>query len=119
MNIKQILLRAAIAHPGCANAKVVAAIVRKRILAFGFNNYKTHPLQKQYARNPASLCLHAEIDAIARLGHQAKGADLYVARVLKNGTPAMAKPCQGCVRAIAAFGIRNVYYTTHNGGWNA
>jgi len=27
----------------------------------------------------------------------------------------MSKPCEGCARAIAQFGIKKVYYTTEEG----
>jgi len=79
----------------------------------GFNRYKTHPLQKKFGRNSESIYLHAEIDAICQaVKHTTiEGASLYIARVLKNGEPALAKPCVGCERAIVHFGIRYVEWT--------
>lgn len=84
----------------------------------GQNSYKTHPMAKKFGRNEKSLCLHAEVDAIRnclRFGDDPSGGTLYVARVLKNGKPAMAKPCEGCERAIVAFGIKDVEWTTDDG----
>lgn len=81
----------------------------------GFNSKKTHPLAKRFGRNSQAICLHAEVDAIRkaiRSGSETFGSSLYVARILKNGTPAMAKPCPGCQRAIIAFGIKEVEWTT-------
>ena len=39
------------------------------------------------------------------------GCTLYVARVLKDGTWAMAKPCKRCQAIIRNRGVRRVYYT--------
>lgn len=80
----------------------------------GFNSRKTHPLAKRFGRHEDAICLHAEIDAIRnclRCGDDPEGGTMYVARVLKNGKPALAKPCEGCQRAIVAFGIRDVFWT--------
>jgi len=80
----------------------------------GFNKYKTHPLQKKFGRNPHSIHLHAEMDAIVQAvmaRDSIDGASLYIARVLKDGTPALAKPCVGCERAIIHFGIKEVSWT--------
>ena len=81
---------------------------------YGINRYRTHPLQKKFGRNRNSVYLHAEIDAIVKAMRYEKsimGARLYVARVLKNGRPALAKPCPGCQRAIMAFRIGKVEWT--------
>lgn len=80
----------------------------------GYNQLKTHPFQEKFKRNSKSLYLHAEIDAIVnalRARPDIRGADMYVARVLKDGTPALAKPCEGCERALIHFGIKNVEWT--------
>lgn len=81
----------------------------------GMNSYKTHPLAKKFGRNDKSICLHAEIDAIVsciRKGDDPEGGTLFVARVLKNGKAALAKPCEGCQKAIIHFGIKDVEWTT-------
>lgn len=81
----------------------------------GLNSRKTHPLAKKFSKNDKTICLHAEIDAIRKCiscGIDPSGGVMAVARVLKNNTPALAKPCAGCASAIVAFGIRNVEWTT-------
>ena len=89
-------------------------ILSDNSVLIGENKYKTHPLQKQFGRNIHSIHLHAEIDAIVqatRVFGDIKGSSLYIARVLKDGTSALAKPCIGCQRAIIHFGIQNVWWT--------
>lgn len=108
-------------------ARLSSAIVYKnQIVSTGVNSLKSHPFQKRFGRNSESIFLHAEISAIKNaLRHMTiddiADADLYVTRVKReNGrdsdfVSAMARPCAGCQRAIAEFGIRNVFYTTDKG----
>lgn len=80
----------------------------------GYNKRKTHPFQDKFKRNEKSLYLHAEIDAIVnamRNRVDITGSSLYIARVLKNGQTALAKPCEGCERALVHFGIHHVEWT--------
>lgn len=112
------LLKIAYANPGCSSAKMAAVIKdRKSTVSFGLNQMKTHPLQAKYGKNKHAICLHAEIDAIrnAPRDYDFRGTSLFVARSLKNGQSALAKPCSGCQRAIRDFGISRVYYTTEDG----
>ena len=55
--------------------------------------------------NPSA---HAEARALKKADF---GAELYVARVIRDGTWVMAKPCKTCQALIRAKGIRKVYYT--------
>lgn len=104
--------------PYVARAKVGAIIVyKKRIIAFGRNRYKTHPLQARYGRNEQSIFLHAEIDAIRQaISFDLSNTSLLVLRV-KRSFPTgpfhmgNSKPCSGCMRAIAAFGIKDVWWS--------
>ena len=110
-----------------AGAKVGAVLViKKRVISFGVNKRKTHPFQKAHAKNKDAIDLHAENDAIVNaLRHfdvdELKRATLYVARVKKptarsQFTWGLAKPCSGCQKAIAAMGIKRVFYTTDEEG---
>jgi deoxycytidylate deaminase len=92
----------------------------------GFNSYKTHPLQKKFGSNSESIHIHAELDAIikairweaSQAGARYKDITdlskyrLSVARVLNDGTPSIAKPCSGCLKAIASFNIKEMEWTT-------
>lgn len=110
------------ARPLVANHRVGAIVARNsKIISFGLSSYKTHPLQKKFAKNPKAIHLHAEVDAIKNALRKARVEKLskytiYVARIKKDGTIATAKPCKGCARAIAHFGLKRVVYTTSNGG---
>lgn len=91
-----------------------------------WNSYKTHPLQAKFGSNEQSIHQHCElaviIKAIRCLSKQAGshysditdlgGFRMAVARVLKDGTPALARPCIGCQRALEAFSIKDVEWTT-------
>lgn len=83
---------------------------------YGQNKYKTHPLMKRFSRSDDKLCLHAEIDALLKMDSYPDFScyDIYIARVLKNNTPALAKPCSTCLGALTYFGIRNMYWTAND-----
>ena len=104
-------------------ARLAAGLVyRNKIVAIGTNQKKSHPFQKKYSKNENSIYLHAEIcaivNALKRVDERVLSkSSLYVCRVKHpthfdpTFTWGMAKPCVGCQRAIAAFGIRKVYYS--------
>lgn len=112
-----LAIRLARSNPGTDRAKMAAVIAKRNtVLAVGFNQYKSHPLQAQFSANEEAIFLHAEIDAIRNCIREhgegvLSGSTLYIARVYKNGKPALAKPCKGCQRAIAAFNIKHVVWT--------
>jgi len=84
---------------------------RNSIVSVGMNSYKTHPLMAARTKWPF---LHAEQNAIIRAGlDNCEGLDLYIARVLKNNTLALSKPCKVCIKLIKDVGIKNVYYSTN------
>ena len=96
--------------------------IGNRLVSYGFNSRKTHPLQYKYSKNDNAICIHAEIDAIKNALRSVSvenlsSATMYIARA-KSPAPrkpktlrGLAKPCDGCARAISAFNIRNVYWT--------
>lgn len=102
--------------------KLAAGVVKKnRLVAIGYNQLKSHPLQSQFGKNLDSVYLHAEIDAIRksiRLLNTSELTDcvLYVLRVKRGSNGdwirGLSKPCDGCYRAINNYGIKRVYYTT-------
>lgn len=87
-------------------------IVGKRLIT-GHNREKTHP---KYA-NPEKherRSLHAELDCLKRSPIFKAGtggsSEIYVYREL-DGLPAMARPCNHCMKFIREAGIEKVYYT--------
>jgi len=118
---KQTLTDLAIANIGIRNRiKLAAGVVYKnRLVAVGVNSYKSHPLMSKYGKNPEAIYLHAEVDAIKNALRvlslqELEKSDILVVRVRKDGhdyKTCLAKPCDGCARAIQAFNLRNLYYT--------
>lgn len=97
-----------------------------KILAIGYNTNKTNPMQFHYnkyrgyknfyARNNGVV--HAEGTVLLKtrfLDIDWSKTTIYVYRELKDGTPALAKPCPGCQIALLERGIGTVVYTTVNG----
>ena len=118
------LERVAIYSEGLAGRfKLASAIVyRKNIITIGTNSYKTHPIMNEYGVNDSAIYLHAEIDALNKAlrfvqEDQLAKCDLYVLRVKREDgfgsawIRGLAKPCDGCMKAIERYKIKNVYYT--------
>lgn len=84
---------------------------KKTIVSQGFNSRKTHPLTLKFGKHSDAICIHAELAALIGAKQDVTGMNMAVARVLKNGTPALAKPCEGCFRAIISYGIADVIWT--------
>lgn len=96
---------------------VTAKVYDKRgtLIAEARNSYtKTHPLMVHFGKQ-ANVSnrpfLHAEVAALLRCGTRTPYR-LHVERYRKDGRPALAKPCPICERAIAAWGVQRVTYTT-------
>ena len=51
---------------------------------------------------------HAEARIVNRSGY---GAIIYVARVRRDGSLAMAKPCSRCEASMRSMRVKKVYYT--------
>ena len=90
----------------------MAAIIAKRrkVMGVGLNSRKSHPMMFRFSKTELKICAHAEISAINQAlrnydEEELRGAKIFVARVLKNGLPAMAKPCIHCQSAIENFGL--------------
>ena len=104
--------------------KIGSIIVNKKeVLGCGFNNKKTHPIQKKLngfrkmERKRQSAALHAEMAAILHVAnkHKLKGATIYVYRENCWGEIAMSRPCEACMAKIKEVGIKKICYTTPDG----
>lgn len=96
--------------------RIFAAIIdNNKIETIARNSKKTHPLAAKFSRHPDAIHLHAELNAIVSADKNVEGKDLYVVRA-KNDKNEMilgnSFPCEGCMKALVAFKIRNVYYST-------
>ena len=97
---------------------VISAIIwdrKGRVLSIGQNNYfKSHPMQAHHGAlcgEPYKIFLHAEIHAITRCSDINKAHRIMVFRYNAKGQPALAKPCQICMSAIAATPIKVIEWT--------
>lgn len=98
--------------------KVGCVILDKKgnVIAEGYNQKKTHPMQYKYAeRNnrEKKIYLHAEISALVKC--RAEPHEIIVVRVKKDGSYGLAKPCPICMSAIMESGIKNIVYSTDEG----
>lgn len=118
------LSRVAETNDEYSRARLAAAIIKNnRIISFGINRKKSDPLQAKYCKNKEAIYLHAEIHSIKNAlknfdVDELRGSTMYICRVKrptqysKKWVWGLAKPCSGCSRALAEFGIKNVIYTT-------
>lgn len=126
--IMQFVRRQAIDTEKVSNARIAAGIaIKGTLITTGKNQRRTHPFQKQFAKNDHAIFLHAETCAISNsLNHISKDdlkkATLFIHRVKlpskdsKEYVDGLAKPCSGCMSAIATFGIKRVIYSTDENG---
>lgn len=84
-------------------------------LAMATNKYHNDPRQfptHHFNNNLDMIGIHAEIAAIKQLKpEQVRGATIYIARITKQGKPAMSRPCARCEKALIAAGVRKVIYS--------
>lgn len=122
----EFLLQQAQKRQPVRNARVAAGLLFKgELVAAGFNSLKSHPFQKRFGKNEDAIFLHAENDCLINaLGEHPGILDdlpkctLLVVRSKKDSSgwgSGLAKPCIGCQRAIAHFGIKRVYFTNNEG----
>jgi deoxycytidylate deaminase len=113
------------------NAKLASMIVLgNRIISYGWNQSKTHTFVRKYSRFGEDHCyLHAEVHAIKNAlriidPEDLEKATLYVARAKRPDNKSkrwiygLAKPCEGCQKAIDDFSIRRVVYTLDGKGFS-
>lgn len=77
-----------------------------RVLSVGVNKNKTHPKSNNIWRT-----IHAELDcAFGVDADDLHGTTLYVARIKKDGSFGISRPCAFCACFLRDSGIRRVYY---------
>lgn len=83
-----------------------------RVIGVACNKGRNHPtiLEDADIKHQASTC--AERRLLAALGDKAKGAVIYVARVKKNGSFGMSKPCERCKEMLNDMGVKRVVYSS-------
>lgn len=100
-----------------ARARHVAILANgNKIISIGYNQYKSHPLQKKFGRNSDSVYLHAEISAVANAlrrydEDELSKFSLYILKLDNQDEIGNSAPCVGCQRAIAHYGIQEVVHS--------
>lgn len=104
-----------------AGAQIASSVVfKKEVVSVGFNRRKTHPLQKRFSKNDEAIFLHAEIDALIQARRELTLDELSKSTVYlsrrkydkdRNPMWGLAKPCEGCERALKHFCIPKVVYS--------
>ena len=95
-----------------------------KVIAVGYNTFKTNPLQKYYNKYRFSSdpknngLVHAETMLLLKtrfLDLDWNKVSIYTYREYKDGSLALARPCIACQTALEERGIINIYYTTPKG----
>lgn len=103
------------------NAFIAMAAVKagqredRREFRLGAVGYRSDGTIVHASNGPTALPdanVHAEVRLAKKLD---VGSVVFVARVLANGSLAMAKPCAECEIVLRAKGVSKVYYTTSSG----
>ena len=114
-------------YHGATAAKIGAvAVFKGTVIAKGYNQNKTHPLQYKYnchrfntnSNHYYPSKIHAEMEVVSKIRNldiDFSKVTIYVYRETKEGILAMARPCKACTAALKDLGIKTVCYTTENG----
>ena len=127
--ILDTLAKVAAANPGLREKFAAAVVYRNRIISVGMNSMKSHPMAAKYGKNEHAIFLHAEVAAIKNALREMEvddlsKCDIYITRVKKEKPFSkkfvwgLSKPCPGCERAIAEFGLKRTIYTCDDGDYN-
>jgi len=68
-------------------------------------------IKDPFARCPS---VHSEAKVLRKAGY---GSIIYVARVKRDGSLALAKPCDTCYYFLKSMKVEAVYYTISNDEW--
>lgn len=95
----------------CRRYRHGAIIVKNgAVISTGINRSVNNPFQVQSPETQSSI--HAEVAALNSCRKtDLTGATIYIARICKDGSQAMSKPCMNCQKALIARGVKKVYYT--------
>lgn len=123
LNNLHVLLRDS-DYTNMPRAKVAAAVVYKnKLVSVGLNSNKSDPFQKTFSLNDDSIFLHAENLAIKRAlrvldENEMRKSSLFVCRIKFdhdfNILRGLAKPCEGCQKAIQKYNIKQTIYSLDN-----
>jgi len=86
------------------------------LISVGINKYKSHPRQINHYTEKVGASIHAELNCIlGASSDELKGAALYIARRLCDGSSGLARPCASCMKVIEAAKIKRIIFTVYDG----
>ena len=121
--MKHLAKKLLLDHPEDIHFPMVAiALKGRRICGYGYNSFKTNPLgffvAKKYGLGIGedtdffNASTHCELSALSKFPHC---DTLFIARLKKDGTFGIAKPCPVCQKMLELSSIKLVYFTTSYG----
>jgi deoxycytidylate deaminase len=87
------------------------------VVNVGFNDYRySSKFRKYYQKKGRRPTLHAEQSAILGVPLDTLSrSSLLVVRVRSNGELGLARPCESCIKMLAAVGVKRIFYSTNDG----
>lgn len=97
--------------------KHVAIVFKKhKPVCTGVNRRNTHTKMLQYGYNTEYGTIHAELDAVIKMGNvDYSNYTILVMRIRSSGLLGMAKPCKLCEKMLFSVGFKHVWYSTNEG----
>ena len=92
-----------------------AVVVKKgKVIQSGRNQYCSLQRVKHF-KGKQIWSIHAEMNVLAGLPKKlTKDADIYIVRILRDGTLSNSKPCAICMAMIQTAGIRRIFYSVNS-----
>ena len=97
-----------------------AWIAKGKTTVFGVNSLRQSvKFRRNFKDSKSAYCAHAEMDCLNKASKlfPLEGMELHVTRFLKDGRPAISKPCFHCMEHIRRAGIKKVHYFDRDGNW--
>lgn len=106
-------------HPDRENLTALHGTVLVRggaVVSLGLNDPGRNCFSDYYATHN-SFTIHSELAAIRKVRRKIdlSGCVAYNLRLDKHGEIKMAKPCAGCQKLLADYGIKKCYYSVDGG----
>lgn len=89
-----------------------------QVMSVGYNTLKTHPLAVKYGY--PYFYQHSELNSVIKFPDKIdvlRKCVIVNIRLNAKGRLLMSKPCKYCQALISSFGIKQVYYSNSDGGF--
>jgi len=103
------------AHRSEHSTRHGAVVVKKgKVIQSGRNQYCSLERVRHF-QGKKIWSIHAEMNVLAGLPKKlTKGADIYIVRILRDGTLSNSKPCSICMSMIQTAGIKRIIYSVNS-----